>query len=165
MIKISIKQLDPLLVSHKIIRVGGRFRKPSFTEAEQHPVMLPRISVVSDGIIQWSHNSVAHGARGLTLNHFTNTSIQIICSKAAVRGVIYRYLSCCKLKGKTSFRKMTIYQSKEMHRRYTFHRLWSIYVRSLPHQRKKVTAEEIWSIIYIFFLSCHTYRSYKCLGH
>ena len=32
---------------------------------------------------------------------------------------------------------MTIYQSKEMHRRYTFHRLWSIYVQSLPHQRKK----------------------------
>ena len=75
MIKISIKQLDPLLVSHKIIRVGGRFRKPSFTEAEQHPVMLPRISVVSDGIIQWSHNSVAHGARGVTLNHLTNTGI------------------------------------------------------------------------------------------
>ena len=75
MIKISIKQLDPFLVSDKIIRIGGRLRKPSFTEAEQHPAMLPRISAVSDGIIQWSHNSVAHGARGLTLNHFTNTSI------------------------------------------------------------------------------------------
>lgn len=75
MIKISIKQLDPFLVSDKIIRIGGRLRKPSFTEAEQHPAMLPRISAVSDGIIQWSHNSVVHGARGLTLNHFTNTSI------------------------------------------------------------------------------------------
>ena len=75
MMKISIKQLDPFLVSDKIIRIGGRLRKPSFTEAEQHPAMLPRISAVSDGIIQWSHNSVVHGARGLTLNHFTNTSI------------------------------------------------------------------------------------------
>ena len=75
MIKISIKQLDPFLVSDKIIRIGGRLRKPSFTEAEQHPAMLPRISAVSDGIIQWSHNSVVHGARGLTLNHLTNTGI------------------------------------------------------------------------------------------
>ena len=64
----SISQLDPFLDSDNIICVGGRLRKSSLAEAD-HPVILPRKSEVSDMIIQWSHNSVTHGARGLTLNH------------------------------------------------------------------------------------------------
>ena len=38
----SITQLDPFLDSDNIIRVGGRLRKSTLREAEQHPVILPR---------------------------------------------------------------------------------------------------------------------------
>ena len=102
----SISQLDPFLDSDNIIRVGGRLRKSSLTEAEQHPVIIPKNSAVSDAIIQWSHTSVVYGARGLTLNHFRNSGIWIISANAAVRRVIHRCVTCCKLRGKTSFQKM-----------------------------------------------------------
>ena len=38
----SISKLDPFLDSNNIIRVGGRLRKSSLTEAEQHPVIFPK---------------------------------------------------------------------------------------------------------------------------
>ena len=31
----------------------------------------------------------------------------------------------------------------------------------LTSSKKKVTVKEIWSIIYMFYLLCHTYRSYN----
>ena len=71
----SISQLDPFLDSDNIIRAGGRLRKSTLTEAKQHPFILQKKSAVSDVIIEWSHKSVAHGARGLILNHLRNNGI------------------------------------------------------------------------------------------
>ena len=102
----SISQLDPFLDSNNVIFVGGRLRKSTLTEAEQYPFILLRESAVSDVIIQSSHNSVKHGARGLTLNHLRNNGILIISTSAAARGVIYRCVTCCKLRGKMGFQKM-----------------------------------------------------------
>ena len=81
----SISKLDPFLDSDNITPVGGRLRKSSLTEAEEHPVILPKKGSVSDAIIQWSHISVAHGARGLNLNHLRNNGIWVISANAAVQ--------------------------------------------------------------------------------
>ena len=102
----NISQLDPFLNSDNIVRVGGRLRKPSLTEVEQHPVIHPKKSAVSDPVIPWSHINVAHGERGLTLNHLRNNGISIISANAAVQRVIQRCVTCCKLLGKTSFQIM-----------------------------------------------------------
>ena len=80
----SSSQLDSFLNKDNFICVGGRLRKSSLTEAEEHPVILLKISVVSDAIIQWSHISVAHGPRGLTLNHLRNNGIWIISANGTV---------------------------------------------------------------------------------
>ena len=101
----SISQLDPFLDSDNIIHFGGRLRKSSLTEVEQYLVILPRKSAVSDVFIQWSHNSVAHGAGGLILNHFRNNGVRIINANTAVRRVIHKCATCHKLQGKTSFQK------------------------------------------------------------
>ena len=65
----GISQLDPFRDNRGILRVGGRLRKSNLTEEENHPVILPKKCAVSNMIIQWSHHSVAHGPRGMTLNH------------------------------------------------------------------------------------------------
>ena len=44
----SINRLDPFLHSDNIICVSGRLRKPGLTEAEQHPIILPRKNAVSN---------------------------------------------------------------------------------------------------------------------
>ena len=38
----NISQLDPFLDSDNIVRVGGRLRKPSLTEVEQHPSFIQK---------------------------------------------------------------------------------------------------------------------------
>ena len=93
----SISQLDPFLDGDNIIRVGRRLIKSTLTKAEQYPVIFPRKNAVFDVIIQRSHNSVGHGAKGLTLNHLRNNDNWIISANAAVRGVIYRCVTYHKL--------------------------------------------------------------------
>ena len=159
----SISKLDPFLDSNNIIRVGGRLRKSSLTEAEQHPVILPK-KVQYDAIIQWSHISVAHCARGLTLNQLRNNGIWIISVNAAVQNLIHRCVTCHKLGGKTSLQKMADLPVERCTEVPPF-TYCGVDVWSLPHQRNKVTVKEIWSIIYMFYLSSHTYRSYKCFRH
>ena len=117
----SISQLDPFLDSDNIIRVGGRLRKSSLTEAEQHPVIIPKNSAVSDAIIQWSHTSVVYGARGLTLNHFRNSGIWIISANAAVRRVIHRCVTCSSFEEKRVFKKWLIYQLKDAQKLLLLH--------------------------------------------
>ena len=67
----SISQLDPFLDNRGILQVGGRLRKSNLTGEENHPVILPKKCAVSNMIIQWSHHSIAHGARGMTFNHLS----------------------------------------------------------------------------------------------
>ena len=57
-------------------------------------------SAVSDVIIQWNHNIVARGAKGLTLNYLRNNGIWIISVNAAVRGVIHRCVTFASFKEK-----------------------------------------------------------------
>ena len=60
----SISQLDPFLDNRGNLRVGGRLRKSNLSQEENHPVILPKKCAVLNMNIQWSHYSVAYGARG-----------------------------------------------------------------------------------------------------
>ena len=102
----GISQLDLFLDDKGILRVGGRLRKSNLTEEENHLVILPKKCVVSIMIIQWSHHSVAHGARGMTLNHLRQRGIWIVNANAIVRHVIHKCVICRKLCGKMGYQKM-----------------------------------------------------------
>ena len=82
-----------------ILRVGGRLRKSNLTEEENHPVILPTKCAVSN-IIKWIHHSVAHGARGMILNHLRKRGIWIMNAKAIVQDLVHKSVICCKLRGK-----------------------------------------------------------------
>ena len=58
-------------------------------------------------IIQWSHHSVAHGARGMTLNHIRQRGLWIVNANAIVRHLIHNCVICRKLRGKMGYQKMT----------------------------------------------------------
>ena len=121
-----------------------------FLEKLNNILLFFQEKAVSDVMIQWSHNSVAHGARGLTLNHLRNKNIWIISANAAVRGVIYRCITCRKLRGKRVFKKWLIYQSNAQK---LLHSPTVVYICSALTSSKEVTVKKIWSIIYMLFLS------------
>ncbi|XP_057305339.1 uncharacterized protein LOC130642266 [Hydractinia symbiolongicarpus] len=64
----TIYQLNPFLDSHGILRVGGRLRNANFDENVIHPILLPKNSKITELIVRWCHEKVAHSGRGMTLN-------------------------------------------------------------------------------------------------
>ena len=102
----SNSQLDQFLDNRGILQVGGNLRKSNLAGEENHPVILPKKCPVSNMIIQWSHHSVAHGARGMTLNHLRQRGIWIVNANAIVRHLIHKRVLCYKLPGKMGYQKM-----------------------------------------------------------
>ena len=102
----GISQLDPFLDNRGILPVGGRLRKSNLTEEENNPVILPKKCAVSNMIIQWSHHSVARGARAMTLNHLKQKGIWIVNANASFRHLIQKCVICWKLRGKMGYQKM-----------------------------------------------------------
>ena len=101
----SISQLDPFLDNRGILWVGGRLRKSNLTGEENCLVILSKKCAVSKMIIQWSHHSIAHGARGMTLNHLRHRGMWIVNANAIVQHLIHCVI-CGKLCGKMGYQKM-----------------------------------------------------------
>ena len=80
----SISQFDPFLDNRGILSVGGRLRKSNLTMEENHPVILLKKYVISNMITHWSHHSVAHWARGMTLNHLRQRGMRTVNVNAIV---------------------------------------------------------------------------------
>ena len=92
--------MDPFLDNRGILRVGGRLRKSNLTGEENHSVILPKKCAISNMMIQWSHHSIAHGARGMTLNNLRQRGIWIVNANAIIRHLIHNCVICRKLRGK-----------------------------------------------------------------
>ena len=52
------------------------------------------------------HENVTHGGREMTLNNLKQNGFLILSQKVAVRGIIYRCVTCRKLRGKFGVQKM-----------------------------------------------------------
>ena len=98
--------LNKILLGLEILQVVGRLRKSNLLEEENHPVILPKRFAVSNMIIQWSHHSVTHGARGMILNHLKQRSIWIVNAKAITQHLIHKCVMCRKLHEKMGYQKM-----------------------------------------------------------
>ena len=102
----KLYKLDLFLDSDGLLRVGGRLGKSRLSSSEAHPLALPKQSNISEAIIQWSHENVAHGGREMALNNLRQNGFWILSANVVVRGMIYRCVNCCKLHGKFGVQKM-----------------------------------------------------------
>ena len=97
----KVYKLNPFLDSDGLVRVGGRLWKSRLSHSEAHPLVLPKQSNISEAIIRWCHENVAHGGRGMTLNNLRQNGFWILISaNIVVKGMIYRRVNSRKLRGK-----------------------------------------------------------------
>lgn len=61
--KSMISQLDPYMDIKETLPLSGILKRSSLSVEESHPFILSKKCRISNTIIQWSHQSVAHGAR------------------------------------------------------------------------------------------------------
>ena len=71
-------KLDPFLDSDGLLRVGGRLGKSRHSQSEAHSLVLPKQSNISEAIIRWCLENVAHGGRGMTLNNLRQNGFWIL---------------------------------------------------------------------------------------
>ena len=71
-------KLDPFLDSDGLLRVGGRLGKSRHSQSEAHSLVLPKQSNISEAIIRWCPENVAHGGRVMTLNNLRQNGFWIL---------------------------------------------------------------------------------------
>ena len=102
----KLYKIDSFLNSDGLLQVCGGLGKSRLSRSEAHPLVFPKQSNISEAIIRWCHENVAQGGRGMTLNNLRQNGLWIISANVVVRGMIYRCVNCCKLRGKFDVQKM-----------------------------------------------------------
>ena len=74
----SCINFDPFLDGDGFLQVGGRLGKSRLSHIEAHPLVLPKQSNISEAIIQWCHENVAHGGQGMILNNLRQNGFWIL---------------------------------------------------------------------------------------
>ena len=64
----SLFKLDRFLDSNGVLQISGRLSRSKLTSNETHPV-LPKTSNITEAVVIWSHETIGHGGRGVTLNN------------------------------------------------------------------------------------------------
>ena len=103
----SLFILDPFLDSNGVLWVGGRLSQSRLTSNEAHPVVVPETSNIIEAVVIWSHETIGHGGRGLTLNNLRKNGIWVLGANAVVRKIIHKCVICRKLRGKFADQKMS----------------------------------------------------------
>ncbi|XP_014673542.1 PREDICTED: uncharacterized protein LOC106813826 [Priapulus caudatus] len=102
-----LHQLDPFLDSNGIMRVGGRIRRAETSYESRHPAILPQGSHMTDLIIRHCHEQTAHQGRGMTINQLRSSGFWILAGSRIVSRLIRKCVTCCKLRGKIQWQKMS----------------------------------------------------------
>ena len=72
---ISIFKLVPFLDTDGVLRVGGRLRRSMRDINQVHPVILPKSNLITEVIVTWCHENVAHSRRSMTLKHLRKNGL------------------------------------------------------------------------------------------
>ena len=85
----SVYKLDPFIDEGGLLRVGGRLRK-----------CITRL------IVEWCHQEMAHGRRGLTINEIRSNGFWVVRCNTIVRSLVRKCVKCRLLRGNLGEQKM-----------------------------------------------------------
>ena len=97
--------LDPFVDEEGLIRVGGRLQNSLLPYDIKHPIVMPK-GYIATLYIKWCHLVVAHSGREGTLNEARRSGYWIITANSIVRRLIFKCVSCRKLRGLVMEQKM-----------------------------------------------------------
>ena len=121
----SIHKLDVLLDIMGILRVGGRLKKSFLNRNLKYAILLPRTHEVTNIIVNWCHQRVAHRSRGFTLNCLRNSGFWVINGNSVSRSIIFKCVMCRRLRG-----ELGRFTRRNNTRGTTIYILWAGYVWS-----------------------------------
>ena len=81
-------KLDPYVDAQGVLRVGGRIRKSLIQQEIQHTVLLSKDCRITNLIVSWCHDQVAHAGRGVTINQVRMSGFWVIGLNIVVKSMI-----------------------------------------------------------------------------
>ena len=132
----SLFKLDPFLDSNSVLQVSGRLSRSKLTSNEAHPV-LPKTSNITEAVVIWSHETIGHGGRGVTLNNLKKKGIWLLGANTVLRRIIHKCVKCRKLHGKFDDQKMSdLPKERCCEAAFSLIVVWTCL--AIHHQREKV---------------------------
>ncbi|XP_014673254.1 PREDICTED: uncharacterized protein LOC106813591 [Priapulus caudatus] len=101
-----LRQLDPFLDDHDLLRVGGRLKKAEMMYGAKHPVILPKGSHLSKLVAVHYHGRTAHQGRNLTINALRSSGYWINGCRRIVSSLISKCIHCIRFRGKPRGQKL-----------------------------------------------------------
>ena len=92
--------------SKGLLKVGSRIHKSVLEKNIQLPTLMPEFCRITQLMIEWCHNQVAHAGRGTTINAVRNSGYWVINCNAANRSVISKCVRSKNLRGKFQQQQM-----------------------------------------------------------
>ena len=97
----NLLQLDPLVDSNGLLRVGGRLENSTLEYQEKHPVILPKGHHVSELIIRHFHESVHHQGRLIMSRAVREAGCWVVGAHRMIFSLIESCVNCKRLRGAT----------------------------------------------------------------
>ena len=101
-----IWRLDPFVDANGLLRVGGRIRRSAYSDAEKHPIILPKGSLLVRRILEFYHSEVHHGGRPATINSVRSNGFWAVALNAQVKHLIHKCVQCRRYRGQCGEQKM-----------------------------------------------------------
>lgn len=101
-----LKSLDPFIDAHGLLRVGGRLHYSSLAQSEKTPVIIPGNHHIATLLIRQYHEQVHHQGRLFTEGAVRAAGFWIVGGKRKVSSIIYRCVTCRRLRAPVSCQKM-----------------------------------------------------------
>ncbi|XP_057700851.1 uncharacterized protein LOC130921225 [Corythoichthys intestinalis] len=95
-----LSKLNPFVDTQGLLKVGGRLKKAQLSAEETNPILVPGKHHLAQLIIRHFHEKLCHQGR-----HFTEGAVRaggfwIVGGKRAVSSVIFKCITCRKLRGR-----------------------------------------------------------------
>lgn len=104
--KSSIANLNPFLDEQGLLRVGGRIVNSNLSLREKKPLIIPGRNHIATLIVRHYHEKVQHQGRHFTEGAIRAAGLWIIGAKRLVSSIIYKCVTCRKLRGKIQYQIM-----------------------------------------------------------
>ena len=89
----NIYKLDPFIDRNGLLRVGDWLNQSTMDESVEHPLLIPKASILARLIIKWYPEKNAHSGRGITMNQIRSSGFWIINCNATIKSLISRSIA------------------------------------------------------------------------
>ncbi|XP_057696133.1 uncharacterized protein LOC130918451 [Corythoichthys intestinalis] len=101
-----LKNLDPFLDKHNLLRVGGRLHNANLDQVEKTPLIVPGKHHVAALLVKHYHEQTQHQGRLFTEGVVRTAGFWIVGGKRKVSSIIYQCVTCRRLRAPLTVQKM-----------------------------------------------------------